>query len=318
MASLSSILETKGQDLTLVESNLESGEIYVFHPGVEQNTREPFSWTSPGDGTVTVEVWGASGSGAGMCCCGAGVPGNSGAYAIKEFAVNNSSTITGTLGHSCGSMGYCYRGRSTATCICWVGSAENGCICAGGGDGGHAYRTGSSAGAYCCMVANGIPGTPFASAGCGIICNAVNAVAEAIGGDTNCSGGISCKSFYHCNVCCWCSQYDHIETSAGLYSDQGAMITYSLEGDNPTSVGPTMTGFYGLLTGLNATSRTPEFSHTFNGCWTSRGCGCYQMSGCQTLLPHGIPGPTGSPCDNVRSYGIRGGHGLVRIRFLGT
>ena len=33
-----------------------------------------------GGGEATIEMWGAGGSGARMCCCGGGIPGNAAGY----------------------------------------------------------------------------------------------------------------------------------------------------------------------------------------------------------------------------------------------
>ena len=33
-------------------------------------------WVAPPAGTATIEIWGAGGSGAEMCCCGFGIAGN--------------------------------------------------------------------------------------------------------------------------------------------------------------------------------------------------------------------------------------------------
>lgn len=45
---------------------------------------ECFMWKPPvGTTFIKFEIWGGGGSGAGSCCCGWGVPGGSGAYAVK-------------------------------------------------------------------------------------------------------------------------------------------------------------------------------------------------------------------------------------------
>ena len=318
MASLSTILRTKTSGLTLVESNIDTGEIYLYHPGMQDNDRSSFTWASPGTGTAVVEIWGASGSGSGIRCCGAGLPGNPGAYSKKTFAVNGSSCITGVMGQSCGNAStYCYRGRSTSTCICWVGSAANGCMCAQGGDGGTSCcQSGGSI--YCCLVADGHTGTVLAT-GCGTVCNTKNGAAEAIGGDENVNGGISCTTFYTCTSCCWCSHVYHTATSPRIFSEEGAIITYQADADNPETSGPQMGPYFSLVSALNATSRSPQIGRPWAGsCWQSRMCGCYVMSGCLTLLPYGVPGTAPHPCDSARDFGSRGGHGLVKIRFIGS
>lgn len=318
MASLSTILEAKGSSLTLVENNIEQGEIFVYHPGMQDNSRSGFTWASPGSGTAVVEIWGASGSGSGIRCCGAGLPGNPGAYSIKTFAVNSSSCITGTIGQSCGNSGtYCYRGRSEGTCICWIGSAANGCMCAGGGDSGTSCCiTGGSI--YCCLLADGHAGTAL-NTGCGTVCNTKNGVAESIGGDENINGGISCTTFWNCIACCWCSNVYHTRTSPKIFSEEGALVTYQAEADSYDTVGPQFGPWFSLVSALNATSRSPEIGRPFMAaCYNSRMCGCYVMTGCLNLLPYGIPGTAPHTCENARDFGSRGGHGLVKIKFIGS
>lgn len=317
MASLSSILQTKASSLTLVESNIEQGEIFVYHPGSQSNDRGSFTWAAPASGTAVVEIWGASGSGAGICCCGAGIPGNPGAYARKTFTVTNTSCITGTIGQSCGNAGTeCYRGRSEGTCICWIGSVENGCMCAGGGDGGTSCRA-SGGSIYCCFVSAGFSSTAL-NTGCGIICNDLNGAAEAIGGDESINGGFSCTTFWHCNSCCYCSHYYHNRTSPKIFSDEGALITYQGEGDNPETIGPMFSPWFSLISALNATSRYPQIGRPFMSCWGARMCGCRVMTGCLALLPYGIPGSPPHVCGDQRDFASRGGHGLVKIKFIGA
>lgn len=317
MASLSSILQTKASGLTLIESNIEQGEIYVYHPGAHDNTRGSFTWVSPGSGTAVVEVWGASGSGPSLRCCGAGLPGNPGAYSKKTFTVDGSSCITGTMGHSCGNAStWCYKGRSEATCICWIGNAANGCICAEGGDGGTSCCSNGGS-IYCCLVAAGFSGTAL-STGCGTVCNDAND-ATAVGGDINCNGGISCTTFYHCNPCCYCTQLYHSAISPGIFAEQGSTITYNTGLDSYDTTGPQMHSWFSMISALNANSRNPQIGRPYmSACWSSRGCGCYAQTGCLALNPYGVPGTAGTPCDTARDYGTRGGHGLVKIRFIGS
>jgi hypothetical protein len=42
------------------------------------------------------------------------------------------------------------------------------------------------------------------------------------------------------------------------------------------------------------------------------------MQGCNTFYPAGIGGQGPTPCDGVRDHAHRGGHGLVRIKFIST
>jgi hypothetical protein len=43
-------------------------------------------------------------------------------------------------------------------------------------------------------------------------------------------------------------------------------------------------------------------------------CGCYEKMGCYYSAP-GVPGGNAWPCGDVRSGGMRGGMGAVRITF---
>lgn len=320
MPSLSSILQQKSQTIAFAESNLERGRVYYFNPGITSSaTGTTLCWIAPAAGEVVVEVWGASGSGGKECCCGAGIPGNPGAYSKKTFNIASGAAITGTLGRSCGNLDQVtYRGRSEATCICYIGTSTSGTICAQGGRGGVIYNGSSGNSSYCCFIANGFPGTPRGSAGCGIICNFVAGEnATASGGDINCSGGWSCAAFLHCNSCCQCSQYQHVAVSPGIFSQQGSVLTFPLEATTNYSQASGQ-GYHQLISTLNALSRTPNQGQPASYCWSgAQACGCYETHGCFPYLPHGVPGTSGVPCDNVRDPGLRGGHGAVRIKFIG-
>ena len=93
-----------------VEENLETGKIYVFTPGtMYTNFCTGFCWNPPGTGTAVIEAWGAGGSGAQMCCCGGGTPGNAGAYSRRTIQVTATDFVRGTIGNSCG--------NSSALCL---------------------------------------------------------------------------------------------------------------------------------------------------------------------------------------------------------
>jgi hypothetical protein len=322
MASLSTILQNKSRDITFQETNIERGEIYYFNPGTVASSIGPtMCWIAPSNGVVIVEIWGASGSGGRMCCCGSGIPGNPGAYAKKQISVLTGNTITGTMGRSCGNATLCCRGRSENTCICYVTSTVNGAVCAQGGIGGTAYCGGNGNAHYCCFIANSFCGnqTGF-SAGCGTICNYRTSadIAVATGGDINCSGGFSCTSFYHCNSCCNCSQYQHVKTSPGVFSNNGGVITFTYDASSEYA-NPAGSNYHPFISALNAMSRQPSMGQPASWCWSgSRACSCYESHGCMPYLPHGVPGVSAMPCDSVRDDGLRGGHGAVRIKFIGS
>lgn len=319
MASLRTLINNKASNI-VAESNIEQGEVFFFSPGF-QNTTGNFCWISPRSGTAIIEVWGASGSGALMCCCGGGLPGNPGAYARKTITVLANCTVCGSIGMSCGNTGALnYRGRSEATQICWVGSGTNGCICAEGGIGGYAYcSTGSSL--YCCYTSGSFC-SEFINTQCGIVCNygpgvSAGCCAQAYGGDVNCFGGFSCASFFGCSPSCTCQYNYHVALSPGIVGTDGAVITFGVDSDTGVARNSGQ-GYHSFAFALSAASRSPTMGVPFTTCWGfAGGCGCYDVQGCQTLMPVGVPGLPPNPCSSVRDHGIRGGNGAVRIQLIG-
>lgn len=326
MASLSNILKVKGRQLVAERgTGIEKGKIFVYSAG-NQNFLDAanFCWEAPDEGIAVVEIWGAAGSGARMCCCGAGLPGNPGAYSKKTIPVESGSFVCGTTGISCndeGSDSLCFRGCSEPTEICWVSTNDDGCMCAMGGRGGYSTCTTTTEGPYCCFVSLNYSHTPFENQRCGMICNYIEAedfLANAYGGDINCNGGFSCVSFF-----CACSnrpcayQY-HVATSPGIFSLDGAVLTYNGE-ENTGYTNWSGQGPHQLTFALNAASRRPNQGMMFSACWAStRACGCYEAHGRVPYVPYGVPGTPASPCDGVRDSGTRGGFGLVRIKFIGS
>ena len=122
MARLTDLL---GNRELVKEQQLERGRIFVFSEG---NMYTSFCncvcWRPPGVGCVVIDVWGASGSGAKMCCCGSGIPGNPGSFARKCICVCPDNYIYAYIGRSCNnSDALCFRGCSESTCVCWFGCA---------------------------------------------------------------------------------------------------------------------------------------------------------------------------------------------------
>lgn len=317
MGSLSQILNNRSIDLTAIETNLQQGSVYSFAPGVEEaggDGTKTFCWISPGTGTVEIEIWGAAGSGARMCCCGGGVPGNPGAYAKKTIAVTGTSYVCGNIGLPCNNLDMYYRGVSEPTCVCWVSGVVVGAMCAQGGNGGCTV----------CVDGVAIPNcmsafcqTQLASAGCAIICNYC-CLATATGGDINCPGGFSCASFYHCNACCTCSWYYHLTTSPGIFSEKGATINFTMDGDSDYSHAPGQM-YVSAISAVNALTRSPKTGFHWVDCWNSRrGCACYDNIARSAYMPPGIPGAPPTVCPGVRDNGTKGGTGMVRIRFIGA
>ena len=131
MASLTTLLQTKYDFAVGNETNLEQGRIYQYYPGSMRGTnfRCHVCWVAPSAGTATIEIWGAGGSGAEMCCCGFGLNGNPGAYSKKTLTMAQGCFICGIVGMSCGnSDDLCHRGTSEPTQICWFAGGTDGCM----------------------------------------------------------------------------------------------------------------------------------------------------------------------------------------------
>ena len=158
MASLEALIKAKLPASS--EENLESGRIYSFSEGnTYTKACNCWCWCPTTTGSAVIEVWGAGGSGAKMCCCGNGLPGNSGAYSKTTKAMTASDYMYGCTGFACGnSDALCFRGCSEPTMVCMVAAAGNSCMCARGGKGGVSYcSTGTSM--YCCFTSGGFCST---------------------------------------------------------------------------------------------------------------------------------------------------------------
>lgn len=340
MPSLRTLLSDKARNAignesaSTYQTMLEKGQIYFYSPGGQIRSGaevQEFCWISEGTGNAVIEMWGASGSGAKGACCGTGVPGNPGAYVRKTIEVFPGSFVCGFVGMSCGNADTsCFRGCSEFSALCWcscTGCAS--CMCAMGGRGGF-FCCHTSGSPYCCWGALGVcVSQPTAgitmSANCGTVCNYCNNagnppdwIALAYGGDVNCCGGFSCMTFTSTAHNAHCNKIYHVRTAAGIFSEDGAVLTFNGEGDaqNKRDAGSSIMQ---QLYALNATARSPSFGQQLSSCWTgSRICGCYNSFGCTVNLPYGVPGVGASLCANFCDPGIRGGHGAVRIQFLGS
>ena len=313
------------------DSGLEQGRIWVYTPGTRDATLFcDFCWQAPSSGEAVIEIWGAGGSTGRQCCCGGGsLPGNPGAYSKKTVCVSEGSFVCGIVGLSCGNAGARdFRGCSQSTCIVWQAKECDGCMCAEGGQGG-CSRCSTGTPPFCCLVQRGYCNTLFGN-GCGIVCNWMPVATDpgdnnsfrgrAFGGDINCCGGISCSTIMHCspnNYCC--AQY-HIAVPPGVFSDDGVVITYQGEGnvDHGCWTGG---GTHAVLHGLAVAGKNPVRGGLYvSGCWTGgvKLCGCYEDMGCLPFFPYGMGGNTAQVVANIRDQPTRGGHGAVRIKFIGT
>jgi len=320
--SFRDLARAKQSFIAAEEENLEQGMIWAFTPGnVRTNFCTGFCWQAPGAGQAIIEVWGAGGSGGRMCCCGFGLPGNPGAYSKRTITVATGCRICGSVGMSCGNAdALCFRGCSEPTQVCWFSATADGCICAQGGRGGTSYcSTGPSA--YCCFTAGNFCTTKLNNENCGLVCNygpgTASCCAQAYGGDINCFGGFSCVSFLGCAPNCPCTTQYHVATPPGKFSTNGAVVTFTTEGDSGFAswTGSTIDPF---LHGLSVAGKNPTHGiMPEHKCWTGgRTCGCYEGQGCIPFAPPGFPGTPATPCGDHRDSAFRGGHGLVRIKFI--
>jgi len=71
MANLKTLVEAKLDQIEFDETNLDKGRVWAYSPGTEYtNFVNGFCWIACATGKVILDVWGAGGSGARMCCCG--------------------------------------------------------------------------------------------------------------------------------------------------------------------------------------------------------------------------------------------------------
>lgn len=316
--SFKDLVQIKGNGIYATEEHLERGRIWVFTPG-NNYTNYQICWRAPAKGTAVIEIWGAGGSGARMCCCGGGLPGNAGAYSKKTIQVNANCYVCGAVGFSCGNAdAICFRGCSDPTGVTWTGNCgASGCMCAQGGAGGRSFcTTGSSL--YCCFAANGYCARGPYNDNCGTICNYFNGIwiACAYGGDVNRCGGFSCTAFMGCQGPCICSTTFHVATPPGYVAKCGGVVSFGAENNNEFSNWSGQ-GAHQHQSALNAQSRQPTHGVPWSYCWGfGGGCGCYENEGCYTGVGPGYPGTPPFPCGDVRDHGRRGGHGAIRIRFI--
>lgn len=326
MAKLSDLLSTR--EIAANQTNLERGKVYTVSPtGMYACIRSDYlwCWTSPGCGTLDIEIWGAAGSGSRMCCCGFGLPGNAPAYSKKTLAINCSTWICACPGQSCNAHDLCFSGCSLPTYLQWGNARDlcgftKGCMCAQGGRAGTSIcSTGTNA--YCCFTAAGFC-TTNCGGSCGIICNHCNGglLACGYGGDVNCCGCISYMQYFCDNTGlarpCWAHQF--IAYAAGIFSTDGGIIASKAEED-PEYTEWSGAGNHEHAHTLNAVSRSPTSGIFWTTCYAStQGCGCYEMYGCMPFMPYGVAGAPPYPCPGVRDHGKRGGQGAIRLTYRGT
>jgi hypothetical protein len=321
MASLKNLTATKNNNFPQVtETNVESGQVYNFQTSNFEGMHAGICFHPCQSGTAIIEIWGAGGSGAKMCCCGFGTPGNPGAYSRRTVTLTCCGYITGSPGIACGNDALCFRGCSDATGVTIYANGSNtGCMCAQGGRGGISYcSTGTDA--YCCFTAGGFFTTLGVNGNCGIVCNKCCSggwCAQAYGGDTNCPGGFSCVSFLGASgSSCPCSTHFHMQGPAGYYSKCGVVVSFNSDDGNGFANWSGQ-GRNQYVQALAGASRWPQMGAQFATCWGFSGnCGCYENEGCMNLLPPGFPSAGPHPCPGVRDHASKGGNGAIRIKFI--
>lgn len=323
MANLSDLIQKK---IDFFEyERLETGNISTYAPQGYPNYCNNIKWVCVNSGKMTVEIWGSGGSGAEMCCCGVGLPGNPGAYARKTFYYNAGDYLCGYTGKSCANAtDLCFRGCSEASCFFYISSDpryqdRNWCMCAQGGRGGVSYCSTTTSG-VCCFGGNGYCRT-ICGDRCGIACNYHQSCmnfnpAQAYGGDVNCPGSFSCTVWhcYHPNRPCNITY--SISGPPGVFSDKGVKLNFPIE-ENVMHSNWSGNGPFQYVYALNGASKMPSGGGTETRCWTGgRHCGCYEHHGCIEYVPPGFPGLPPSQCSGVRDHATRGGSGMVRIKFV--
>ncbi len=326
MAKLSDLLSTR--EIAGNQENLEKGKVWVVTvPSMFACVRSDFMycWRSPGCGTLTMEVWGAAGSGSRMCCCGFGLPGNAPGYSKKTIAVWPDTYICGCPGQACNAHDLCNSGCSVASYLRWGNARDlcgftGGCMCAQGGRSGTAIcTTGSSA--YCCYTAAGFCTTKFTGVdNCGIVCNHCSGawLACGYGGDINKCGCIGYAQFKGCYAICICSTESFIPYASGIFSQDGGHFGYTHDDDPQYSEWSGM-GHHNAAYALNSLSRSPSGGMPWSVCYNGQqACGCYETLGCYVFMPYGVAGGPPFPCPGVRDHGKRGGMGAIRLTYRGS
>lgn len=300
---------------------------------------------------VEVEIWGAGGRGNGCsCCCTAGVGGNPGAYMKFKTPMTRSGSICTTGMRACQSGAHCMcAGQGSSSCVRVCPGSVSACtyactcICVQAGLGGRNMCIDGGTSIMCCLGSNGACITPgydldgnVVSAGCGIVCNVGNAnnwpteanlpfacynIADSTLSSVTChNSDITrvARTFYgHCNVCCWPCHRQIIHTAPYRYSTCGGEMQINHGFNDGTSHGGSP--FSAMDAAVHGMSRSPTAGQRSTFCWTGvKQCTCYEWTGCTPFWPIAQPAPMDFACPGVRTHGYTGGHGAIRIKFLGN
>ena len=71
---------TRPKNFTTDEAKFRTGQNLAHNNGTLTPDYVTDFAGEPHGGEATIEMWGAGGSGARMCCCGGGIPGNAAGY----------------------------------------------------------------------------------------------------------------------------------------------------------------------------------------------------------------------------------------------
>lgn len=338
MASLSNILQAKGTtfykdfpgadpaDFGLPGNNVDNYDsIDVYGVCGTSGTAPTVNYTASASGKLVIDVWGSSGSTGRTCCCGIGIPGNSGAFSRKIIDVQVGDTVTGSVGVAVGNETLNYPGIGTASCIT-INTAANGCecICAEPGFGGYSACIPSTA-PYNCFASLGYCNTNI-GASCGIVCNLAGpqsaVAAQAYGGSLNLDGGISVTCFFcsGMSTATTCARHQRIPISPGIISIGTSYVEVTNNAGNSQNETSSNSAYNEMMAALTGLSRSFSSFYKHNTCWTGgKWCGCYENLACQSLMPVGVPAPGMVVSDgSTRDSGVRGGHGMVKIKFIGS
>jgi len=317
MANLSTLIEARSTAGSTPETNLAEGSIIWFTANTTDGTPYPCyaQWKAPSNGRVIVEVWGAAGSSSRVCCCGASMPGNAGAYSRRETPVSTNTCICFCVGMPCTSPSNQIEcSEATMLCVSNNSAGDTFCMCAQGGAGGYGMCISGSSIA-CCFV-SGQTLCNSLSSGCGWVCNTCSGRhnATAYGGTTNIQGGYSKQYFGHCNPCCVNCHYSLVKTSAGVFGTEPSEIRHSIDWCRQCCGGGDVMP---MINAVTSASKQPQQGGHLQGSWFSTiYCGCYQSHMCQTMYGTGIPAPGAGMRDNGRAQGSKGGMGAVKINFI--
>lgn len=219
-------------------------------------------WTVPSGTTeVIFEIWGAGGGGGRSCCCSRGIPGNSGAYAVKTLRGNlvvpgcKYSAVIGQPG-----SGFC-----SSQC---------------GGQGGTTYVTGYGLSNFCAEGGNGGCSLCFA---CCCDWSTTNSVCAVFcGADSGARGNVGAARILSYDNHCFNKQY--LPYPGGLVNGKGGWLATNMCADttcgyDQMQYGLTQLGWSAAGT-LNQRSYSPGIG----------GASGYTCGGGCCLATYGTPG----------------------------